>query len=179
MSCVKLGVSYWGCSRMGCWGRYLGQAWGGYEIQVRRLLDFHGETWGKRHLENLGIDGRIISKWILRSAMEAWSGLVWLRIGTGGRLFLTRWWTFAFHIMQQSSWLAEDPLASQEGLLLRGVSCGIISYCHYVLFIMAVSWLQSLAEWVRHFLRFLISCKVISVAAQWSREQTTSFSGLA
>jgi hypothetical protein len=98
------------------------------------------------------------------------------------------------------------PVSFSGRTLLRGVSCGIIQggsnmtgticvytshslsrsylnhlvpYCHYVLCIMAVSWLQSLAEWVRHFLRFLISCKVISVAAQWSREQTTSFSSLA
>jgi hypothetical protein len=37
------------------------------------------------HLEGLGVDGTIILKWILRKLdEEAWTGLIWLRIGTGG-----------------------------------------------------------------------------------------------
>jgi len=36
-------------------------------------------------LEDLGVDGRIF-KWILKSGMGAWTGLVWLRIGPGGGL---------------------------------------------------------------------------------------------
>jgi hypothetical protein len=28
-----------------------------------------------------------------------WTGLLWLRIGTGGELLWTRWWTFGFHKM--------------------------------------------------------------------------------
>jgi hypothetical protein len=42
--------------------------------------------------------------------------LIWLRIGTGGRLLWVRWWTFGFHKMRGISWLADDLLASQEGL---------------------------------------------------------------
>jgi hypothetical protein len=37
------------------------------------------------YLENLSIDWRIILKWIFsRWYREAWTGLVWLRRGTGG-----------------------------------------------------------------------------------------------
>jgi hypothetical protein len=40
-------------------------------------------------LEDLGVDGRTILREISRSAMwdvEAWTGLIWLRRGTGGGL---------------------------------------------------------------------------------------------
>jgi hypothetical protein len=46
----------------------------------------------------------------------AQTGLIWLRIGTGGGLLCIRWWTFGFHQMRGISWVAEDILASQEGL---------------------------------------------------------------
>jgi hypothetical protein len=45
----------------------------------------------------------ILKKW----DDEAWTGLIWPRIETGGELF---------HKMLAISWLAEDLLTSQEGL---------------------------------------------------------------
>jgi hypothetical protein len=35
-------------------------------------------------LEYLGIDGKIILKLILNKDREAWTELIWFRIGTGG-----------------------------------------------------------------------------------------------
>jgi len=51
---------------------------------------YTGFWWGnlreRDHLENQGIDGRIILRWICRKwDREAWTGLIWLSIGTGGR----------------------------------------------------------------------------------------------
>jgi hypothetical protein len=57
--------------------------------QVRGTGEVHtGSWWGdlrkRGHLEDLGIDGRIILKWIFRKwDGEAWTGLLWLRIVTG------------------------------------------------------------------------------------------------
>jgi hypothetical protein len=47
--------------------------------------------WGNMrercHLEDPGTDRRIILRWIFRKwDEEAWTGLIWLSIGTGGRL---------------------------------------------------------------------------------------------
>ena len=82
---------------------------------------YSGFWWGelreRNHLENFDVDRRIILKWILKKwDGEAWTGLVWLRIGAGGWRLWMREWTFGFHKMLGHSWLAEDLLASQEGL---------------------------------------------------------------
>ena len=39
------------------------------------------------HLEDLGVEGRIIFKWIYKKWNGAWNGFIWLRIGIGGGLF--------------------------------------------------------------------------------------------
>jgi hypothetical protein len=62
--------------------------WGRVEVHT-------GFQWGNLregdHIEDLGIDGRVILKWIL----EKWDGGTWtrsilLRVGTGGRLLCMR-----------------------------------------------------------------------------------------
>jgi hypothetical protein len=58
---------------------YLGESRGLYRVLV-------GKPEGKSHLEDTGVDGRIILRWIFRMwDIRAWSGSMWLRIGTVGR----------------------------------------------------------------------------------------------
>jgi len=50
---------------------------------------YTGFWWGnlkeRGHLEDPGLDGGIILEWIFRKwDMGAWTGSIWLRIGTGG-----------------------------------------------------------------------------------------------
>jgi hypothetical protein len=46
---------------------------------------FAGKPERKNHLEDPGVDGRIILRWIFRKwDVRAWTGLMWLRTGIGG-----------------------------------------------------------------------------------------------
>ena len=60
-------------------GRGVLHVWGAREVHTDRVLV--GKREGRRPLGRLG--ARIL-KWILRSGMGAWTGWIWLRIGTGG-----------------------------------------------------------------------------------------------
>ena len=57
---------------------------------VWRTGDVYTRFWwggreGKNHFEDPGVDWRIILKWVVKKwDREAWTGLVCLRIGTGG-----------------------------------------------------------------------------------------------
>jgi hypothetical protein len=45
-----------------------------------------GDLRARDHLDDPGIDRKIILKWIIKQWDEAWFGLIWLRIGTGSGL---------------------------------------------------------------------------------------------
>jgi hypothetical protein len=56
----------------------MGERTGVYRVLV-------GKPGGKKQLEDPGADARIILRWIFRKwDVEARTGLIWLRIGTGG-----------------------------------------------------------------------------------------------
>jgi hypothetical protein len=63
----------------------MGEMRNAYKILVRK-------PEAKRALgEDLDLDGSIILKWILgKYGWRVWTGFIWLRIGTGGRLLSTR-----------------------------------------------------------------------------------------
>jgi len=86
-----------------------------------REVAYTGVWWGnlreRDHWGDPGVDGSIILKWIfMKWDVEVWTGLMWLRIGTGGGHLWVRWWTFGSRKMPGISWLAANRLASQEGL---------------------------------------------------------------
>jgi hypothetical protein len=81
-----------------------------------------GEVWwGEQreidNLEDLSVDGRINIKMDLQEVgLGGMDILIWLRIGTDGERLYARQQTFTYHKMRGISWLAEDMLASEEGL---------------------------------------------------------------
>jgi hypothetical protein len=63
----------------------------GHVARVGRGEVHTGFWWGnikeRAHLEDPGVDGSIILKWIFKKwDVGALTGLIWLRIGTGGGL---------------------------------------------------------------------------------------------
>ena len=63
--------------------------WGEVRNVYRVLIG--GNMRERDHLEDPGVDGRIILRWVVRKwDVRAWTGLIWLRIWTGGGHLLTR-----------------------------------------------------------------------------------------
>jgi hypothetical protein len=65
--------------------------WAGNVARMAKREVHRGFWWGDLsegdHLGDPGLDGRIILKWIFKKWDGwAWTGLSWLRIGTGGGL---------------------------------------------------------------------------------------------
>jgi hypothetical protein len=83
---------------------------------VSQPMDF-GSVMG---YVDLGVDGRIIRKWIFQEVgWEAWTGLIWLWTGTGGgRLWMLQW-TYGFHIIGGISCVGEDLLLQDDSASWR------------------------------------------------------------
>jgi hypothetical protein len=58
-----------------------------YEEKSGAYRICYGDLREGTHLEDTGVDGRIISKWIFKKWDGACNGLSLLRIGRGGGLF--------------------------------------------------------------------------------------------
>jgi hypothetical protein len=69
--------------------------WVEHEAHMGRGEVYTGILWGnlseRGHLEEPGVDGRIILRWMHRKwDVGAWAGSTWLRIGTGGGILCMR-----------------------------------------------------------------------------------------
>jgi len=61
--------------------------WSGHVVRMGERSGLYGILWRnlreRGHLEDPDVDGRIILRWIFRKwEVGAWTGLMWLRIGT-------------------------------------------------------------------------------------------------
>jgi hypothetical protein len=76
-----------------------------------RLAEHVARIGNKRHrsVDNIRMD-------LIKENWMVWIGLIWLMRETSGRLLRTRYWTFGFHEMLGSSWVAAQLMAPQDGL---------------------------------------------------------------
>ena len=52
---------------------------------------WRGKVRERDHLEDTGVDEKVLIKWILRKSVDkTWTGLIWLRLGAVGELVCTR-----------------------------------------------------------------------------------------
>ena len=69
--------------------------WHIWETQKVHTGFWWGDLMERDRLEDLGIDWRIVLKWIFNTwDWEEWTGLLWLRIGTGSGPLWMRYWPF-------------------------------------------------------------------------------------
>ena len=62
----------------------MSRACSAYESREKVIQGLGGGLRERGHLEDPGVDGRIILRWIIRKwDVGAWTGLIWLRIETG------------------------------------------------------------------------------------------------
>jgi hypothetical protein len=56
-----------------------------------RERDCTQPSWKKKPRETVVLDGKIILKWISKKLdVSVWTGFIWLRIGTGEKLYRTQ-----------------------------------------------------------------------------------------
>jgi hypothetical protein len=62
--------------------------WAGFVARIKEMYTKFGHVAeGKNHLEDLGVDGKIIKEWIVEGwDMKLWIGFMWLSIGASGML---------------------------------------------------------------------------------------------
>jgi hypothetical protein len=74
---------------------YIGERKGAYKVLVGKLRE-------KDHLEDPGLDGRIMLTWIFRKGKGggAWTKLIWIRIETGCGLLKNDVMNLRFHKMR-------------------------------------------------------------------------------
>ena len=101
---------HWPCYET--WTRASGQDWYFFTTKEWKK-DVRFDTWNVRSLCRLG---SLTDLQEVGWGAGAWTGLIWLRTGTGGGHLYMRQWTFGFRKLWGISWLAENRLASQEGL---------------------------------------------------------------
>ena len=69
----------------------LGGACRTYRGQKMHKGFWWGELRARHNIKYLDVDGRVILKWVFKKCdAEASTGLIWLRIGTGGRCLSMR-----------------------------------------------------------------------------------------
>ena len=62
----------------------MGGACSTYGGVLRCIQSLVGNPEGKSYFEDPGIDGKIILRWIFSKwEVRAWTGAIWIRIGTG------------------------------------------------------------------------------------------------
>jgi hypothetical protein len=79
---------------------------------------------------------------------EVWTGWMWLRIGTSGRLLWTQWWTFGIHKRQGIFFTSWVTIIFSRGTLLHGVShvmsenTSLLLKCIYKQLIKYLDWMH-------------------------------------
>jgi hypothetical protein len=76
--------------------------------------------------------------YIQETEWRTWIGLIWLRTGTCNRLLQT-WWTFGFDKMCRVCRLANELLASQEGLYSMKLSGQSVSWLPIIRYLVSIS----------------------------------------
>ena len=112
MICIPHQILFgWYAQQKMRWARHvahMGERRGAYRVLV-------GKPEGKRQLwRRKGRWEDNIKICLQEIGWQAWTGLIWLRTGTGDGLLWTRWWNFGLHKMQGSSWLAEKLLVGNS-----------------------------------------------------------------